>query len=56
MTYQHPNKDPNLNNLHHAMQYNANGEPIVRVSLTGSINGIRSHALVGVLDTADLAV
>lgn len=21
MTYKHPNKDPNLNNLHHAMEY-----------------------------------
>jgi len=44
MTYRHNNKDPNLNNLHHAMVYR-DGEPHVRVDLgsdnitiTGDVN------------------
>ena len=44
MTYHHNNKDPNLNNLHHAMVYR-DGEPHVRVDLgsdnitiTGDVN------------------
>jgi hypothetical protein len=35
MAYQHNNKDPNLNNLHHAMRYNASDEPQVRVHVDG---------------------
>jgi hypothetical protein len=31
MPYQHNNRDPNLNNLHHAMDYLPNGDPAVRV-------------------------
>lgn len=37
MTYKHNNKDPNLNNLHHAMEYSPDGLPHVRVTL-GSDN------------------
>ena len=44
MTYKHNNKDPNLNNLHHAMVYRDN-EPHIRVDLgsdnitiTGDVN------------------
>lgn len=35
MPYSHPNKDPNLNNLHHAMQYRDDGTPEVRVNVDG---------------------
>ena len=35
MPYQHNNRDPNLNNLHHAMRYNASDEPQVRVHVDG---------------------
>jgi len=35
MSYQHNNRDPNLNNLHHAMRYNASDEPQVRVHVDG---------------------
>lgn len=35
MTYQHNNKDPNLNNLHHAMEYNQTGQPVVRTVIEG---------------------
>lgn len=41
MTYHHNNKDPNLNNLHHAMEYR-DGVPHVRVNIgsdTITING-----------------
>ena len=44
MTYQHPNRDPNLNNLHHAMEYR-DDLPHLRVTLgsdnitiTGDVN------------------
>lgn len=35
MPYSHNNKDPNLNNLHHAMQYRDDGTPEVRVNVDG---------------------
>ena len=35
MPYQHNNRDPNLNNLHHAMRYSASDEPQVRVHVDG---------------------
>ena len=37
MPYQHNNRDPNLNNLHHAMELDVDGVPHVRVTL-GSDN------------------
>jgi hypothetical protein len=37
MTYQHDNRNPNLNNLHHAMELDPDGVPHVRVTL-GSDN------------------
>ena len=45
MPYQHNNRDPNLNNLHHAMELDVDGVPHVRVTLgsdnitiTGDVN------------------
>ena len=45
MAYQHNNRDPNLNNLHHAMELDVDGVPHVRVTLgsdnitiTGDVN------------------
>ena len=45
MPYQHDNKNPNLNNLHHAMELDVDGVPHVRVTLgsdnitiTGDVN------------------
>jgi hypothetical protein len=36
MPYSHNNKDPNLNNLHHALQYRNDGKPELRVNTTFS--------------------
>ena len=38
MPYQHDNKDYRLNDLHQAMQYNATGEPVIRVDIGSDIN------------------
>ncbi len=35
MPYSHNNKDPNLNNLHHALQYRNDGKPELRVNAAG---------------------
>lgn len=49
MPYQHNNRDPNLNNLHHAMELDVDGVPHVRVTL-GSDN-ITITGDVNLLDT-----
>ena len=46
MTYQHPNRDPNLNNLHHAMEYR-DGVPHLRVNLGGDTITITGSVNVG---------
>ena len=38
MTYEHDSKDYRLNDLHQAMQYNAAGEPVLRVDIGSDIN------------------
>lgn len=38
MTYQHNNRDPNLNNLHHAMEYRDDGKPAIRVDVGANID------------------
>ena len=52
MPYQHNNRDPNLNNLHHAMDYNSDGEPIIRVMTYGSGGSMDLTALSVITDTA----
>ena len=38
MAYEHDSKDYRLNDLHQAMQYNAAGEPVLRVDIGSDIN------------------
>ena len=55
MTYRHPNRDPNLNNLHHAMEYR-DGVPHLRVNIgsdTVTINGTINVDNITVDNTSD---
>jgi hypothetical protein len=38
MTYEHDSKDYRLNDLHQAMEYNADGKPVLRVDIGSDIN------------------
>jgi len=50
MTYHHDTKDPNLNDLHKAMEYNSRGQPIIRTS--GGSGNVDLTSLSVVTDTA----